>query len=87
MTFEKCQSALLSIRRMQGTRCPMVRVDLGDSVYRGRLARSDSDPEFRAGNGSPFGVIVLESLGLCRQTETVLQIAEIPEDGLQPLDG
>ena len=86
MTFEKCQSALLSIRRMQGTRCPLVRVELGDSIYRGRLARSDSDPEVRAGNGSPYGVIVLENLGLSRQPEIVLQIAEILENGLRPLD-
>lgn len=86
MTFEQCQSSLVSIRRKQGTRCPLVRVDYGGSVFQGRLARADSDPEFRREKTSPFGVLVLESLGQTRTPETVLQIANIPDDGLRSID-
>jgi hypothetical protein len=86
MTFETCQSVLVAIRRKQGTRCPLIRVDLGECVYRGRLARADSDPEFRSTSDSPFGVLVLENLGLTRQPETILQIADIPDDGVRSLD-
>jgi hypothetical protein len=86
MTFEQCQSVLVTIRKKQGTRCPLVRVDCGGLVVRGRLARSDSDPEFRRDNGSPYGVIVLEGIGLCRQPETIVQIASIPENGLRSID-
>ena len=86
MTFEQCQSVLVAIRRKQGTRCPLVRVDCGGMVVRGRLARSDSDPEFRRNNGSPYGVLVLEGIGLSRHPETFVQIASIPEDGLRSID-
>jgi hypothetical protein len=86
MTFDQCQRALIAIRRKQGTRYPLVRVDYGGSIYRGRLARADSDPEFHSEEGSPFGVLVLEQLGLSRRPETILQIADIPEDGLNPID-
>src|SRR3954451_6838883 len=86
MTFEQCQQALVSIRRKQGTRYPLVRVDYGGTVFRGRLARADSDPEFRSAANSPFGVLVLEQLGLSRGPETILQIANIPNDGLHPLE-
>lgn len=87
MTFEQCQSVLVSIRRKQGTRCPLVRVDCAGNVFRGRLARSDSDPEAQKqrGRNSPFGVLVLESPGLVRGPETILQIAEIPTDGVQSI--
>ena len=89
MTFEQCQTALMTIRRRQGTRCPLVRVDYGGAVYRGRLARADSDPEYRNRKdpSSPYGVLVLENLGLGRGPETILQIADIPAEGLKPLDG
>jgi hypothetical protein len=86
MTFDQCQQALVSIRRKQGTRYPVVRVDYGGTVFRGRLARADSDPEFRHDAHSPYGVLVLEQLGLSRGPETILQIANIPQDGLKPLD-
>jgi len=86
MTFEQCQTVLVAIRREQGTRCPLVRVDYAGTVVRGRLARADSDPEFRRGD-SPFGVLVVESLGLARGPETILQIANIPADGLHSIDG
>jgi hypothetical protein len=85
MTFEQCHSALVAIRRAQGTRCPLVRVECGGAVFRGRLSRADSDPEHRRGNPSPFGVLVLESLGLQRGPETIVQIASIPEQGLHSI--
>jgi hypothetical protein len=86
MTFEECRQALVSIRRKQGTRYPLVRIDYAGTIYRGRLARADSDPEFRHDPTSPYGVLVLEHLGLGRGPETILQIANIPPHGLQPLD-
>jgi hypothetical protein len=86
MTFDECQHALVAIRRKQGTRYPLVRIDYAGTVYRGRLARADSDPEFRHDASSPYGVLVLEQLGLGRGPETILQIASIPPHGLQPLE-
>ncbi len=86
MTFEECQQALVTIRRKQGTRYPLLRVDYGGTVFRGRLARADSDPEFRQASSSPYGVLVLEQLGLSRGPQTILQIANIPESGLHTLD-
>jgi hypothetical protein len=82
MTFEQCHANLLAIRRRQGTRCPAVKVAYNGTVYQGRLTRADSDPEFRRPQGSPFGVIVLENLGLSRAPETILQIASIPVNGI-----
>src|SRR4051794_14688409 len=83
MTFQSCQSALVAIRREQGTRCPLLRVDFGGWVFKGRLKRADSDPEYRRENHSPYGLIVLEDLGLVRGPETLLQIADIPDDGIK----
>jgi len=87
MTFQSCQSALVAIRREQGTRCPLLRVDFGGTVFKGRLKRADSDPENRHDSLSPYGLIVLEDLGLARGPETLLQIADIPEDGIKSLGG
>jgi hypothetical protein len=86
MTFEECQQALVSIRRRQGTRYPLVRIDYGGKVYNGRLSRADSDPEYRHDPASPYGVLVLEQLGLSRGPETILQIASIPTNGLRPYE-
>ena len=82
MTFEQCHTNLLAIRRRQGTRCPAVKVAYNGAVYQGRLTRADSDPEYRRTGASPFGILVLENLGLGRGPETILQIANIPEDGI-----
>jgi len=87
MTFEACHSHLVTIRRKQGTRCPLIRVDVGGAVYQGRLTRADSDPEYRKRSVTPYGVLVLEGLGLSRTPETILQIANIPEDGIRDLEG
>ncbi len=81
MTFEQCDANLATIRRRQGTTCPTVRVAYNGTVYQGRIKRADSDPEIRP-DDSPFGLIVLEQPGLVRGAETILQIANIPEDGI-----
>ncbi len=66
MTFDECHSTLAGIRQRQGTRCPLVRVD-----YAGRVDPGSSGPrrqrprvcaEARA--RFPYGVIILENLGL-----------------------
>ncbi len=85
MTFEQCQANLMTIRRRQGTRCPVVKVAYNGKIYQGRLTRADSDPENRRASASPFGVLVLENLGLGRGPETILQIADIPDDGIRDL--
>ena len=85
MTFEQCHANLVAIRRRQGTTRPAVRVAYNGVIYSGRVKRADSDPESRRSTASPFGVLVLENLGLARGPETILQIASIPEDGIRCL--
>jgi hypothetical protein len=87
MTVDQCHSHLQVIRRRQGTRFPLVRVDCAGTVYKGRLARADSDPEHRRRADSPYGILVLEGLGLARSPETIVQIATIPEGGIADLEG
>jgi len=87
MTIDQCQSALVDIRRRQGTRCPWVRVAYAGTTVLGRLARSDSDPEARRRGDSPYGLLVLEPQGLRQGPATVLQIADIPTGGLFSHDG
>jgi hypothetical protein len=86
MTFTECQSTLSAIRRKQGTRCPLIRVDYGGRIIQGRLTRADSDPENGHDASSPYGILVLEQLGLGRGPQTILQIANIPDNGLRPLN-
>jgi hypothetical protein len=86
MTFTECQSTLSAIRREQGTRCPLILVHYGGKVIKGRLTHADSDPENGHDASSPYGILVLEQLGLSRGPQTILQIANIPDDGLRPLD-
>jgi hypothetical protein len=85
MTVEQCHERLVAIRRKQGTRYPLIRVDCRGVMYRGRLSRSDSDPEHHKTSHSPFAILVLEGLGLTRGPETILQIANIPENGISDL--
>jgi hypothetical protein len=61
-------------------------VHYGGTVVRGRLTRADSDPEHHHDITSPYGVLVLENLGLSRTPETILQIANIPDGGLRELE-
>ncbi|AGA29237.1 hypothetical protein [Singulisphaera acidiphila] len=86
MTFDECQSTLAVIRQKQGTRCPLVRVDYAGRVIRGRVARADGDPGYGHEQSSPYGVIVLENLGLSPAPETILQIADIPKGALKELN-
>ena len=85
MTFEQCHQNLTAIRRKQGTKTPLIRVDYGGTAYHGRLGRADSDPERRRSNNSPYGVLILESVGLAPGPETILQISSIPEGGIDEL--
>ncbi len=82
MTVDECHERLLQIRQSQGTNSPLIRVDYGGTAYLGRLSRTDSDPDCRKRIDSPFGVLVLEGLGLAPGPDTILQIASIPDDGI-----
>jgi hypothetical protein len=86
MTVDQCHERLVDIRRKQGTRYPLVRVDCGGTSYRGRLSRSDSDPEHRREAHTPYSVLILEGLGLTRGPQTIIQIANIPDNGLRDLE-
>jgi hypothetical protein len=86
MTYEQCQSILDDIRRHQGTEGPMVQVTCGASVLRGRVNYSASGLAGRRNPNSPYGVLVLEEMGLARRPTSFVQIANIPEDGLSGLE-
>jgi len=82
MTFQKCQAILSEIRRRQGTDHPVLLVRLANGIVRGRLRRADTDRVKTRNPQSPFGVLELQQLGLGREAATLVQIANIPEDGL-----
>lgn len=82
MTFQKCQAILSEIRLRQGTDHPVLQVRLANGVVRGRLCRADTDRVKTRNPQSPFGVLELQQLGLGREATTLVQIANIPEDGL-----
>ena len=63
MTFEQCSATLKTIRRKQGRDAPWSGPITGGLALHGRLARADSDPEHQHDASSPYGVLVLESLG------------------------
>jgi hypothetical protein len=86
MTIEQCQRRVIAIRRRQGTRCPLVRVDYGGSIFRGRLTRADCDPEHRPGDRSPSGVLVVEEIGQGRGPEWIFSIASLGEDGIKDVE-
>ncbi|CAN5620861.1 hypothetical protein BH23PLA1_BH23PLA1_13770 [soil metagenome] len=86
MTFDECHDRLVSIRRKQGTRHPRVRIDCGEVVYRGRIARSDSDPEHRPAPLAPQGVLILEDLKVGRAAQTIVAIDAIDADGIREID-
>ncbi len=83
MTFEQCKTTLSEIRRHQGTEHPLLQITCSGSVVRGRLTRTDTDRPQRTEHGSPYGLLVLEQLGLVPGPLTFVQIASIPEDGLK----
>jgi hypothetical protein len=86
MTYEQCQAILDEFRRRQGTERPMVQVTCGTSVLRGRVSYSASGLAGRRNPNSPYGVLVLEQMGLSRGPASFVQIANIPDDGLLSLD-
>ena len=86
MTVDECHTQLTKIRRNQGTDSPLIRVDYGGTAYHGRLTRADCDLDRRAERESPYGVLVLEALGLAPGPETILQIGSIPEDGIAEIN-
>jgi hypothetical protein len=83
MTFEQCQAILSEIRRRQGTDHPLVQVTCSGSIVRGRLTRTDTDRPPRPNSRSPYGLLVLEQPGLVPGPLTFVQIADIPDGGLQ----
>ena len=86
MTYDRCQAILDEIRRRQGTDRPFVQVRAGTAVVRGRVARSTTAHGEHHNPSSPYGVLVLESLGLGRGSPSFVQIASIPDDGLSAID-
>jgi hypothetical protein len=83
MTFEQCKSTLSEIRHHQGTDYPLVQITCSGSVVRGRLTRTDTDSPPRSNRKSPYGLLVVEQPGLVPGPLTFVQIASIPEGGLQ----
>lgn len=86
MTYEQCQAILDDIRQRQGTERPMVQVTCGASILRGHVNYSASGLAGRRNPNSPYGVLVLEEMGLARRPASFVQIANIPEDGLSALE-
>lgn len=85
MTFDECHETLTKIRRGQGTRFPKVRIDCGGQVFKGRVARSDSDPEHRKSPLEPTGALVLEGLGVGKASKTVVPLGTIGAEAIRPL--
>jgi hypothetical protein len=85
MTVDQCQAVLARIRNRQGTDHPLVRVATSGLIVHGRLARTDTDRPPRINFRSPYGLLVLEQPGLVPGPLTFVQIATIPDDGLQEL--
>ena len=85
MTFEQCQAIVTEIRRRQGTDHPLVQVTCSGAVLRGRLSRADTDRPPRSNHQSPYGLLVLEQPGLFPGPLTFVQIASIPQGGIEEL--
>jgi hypothetical protein len=83
MTYDQCQAALDEIRRRQGTDRPLVRVMAGGIVVRGRVVRGLPG---RRNPKSPYAVLVVEQPGLTPGPASLVQIANIPEDGLRGIE-
>jgi hypothetical protein len=86
MTVEKCQTVLEQIRQSQGTDRPLVRVTTGKSVVLGRITSAAIPSPERRNPESPYALLKLEQIGLARAPISFVQIANIPDDGIAPLD-
>jgi hypothetical protein len=86
MTYDQCVAILEEIRRRQGTNRPLVQVRAGSFVHRGRVAQPSIGSGGRHNPNSPYGVLVLEQMGLGRAPASLVQIANIPEDGLSGIE-
>jgi hypothetical protein len=85
MTLDQCRGVLAGIRRRQGTRFPVVRVEADGTVLRGRIVHSDSDPDSDHDPSSPFGTITLAPLGLAASGEVILQIASLAKESMRDM--
>jgi hypothetical protein len=83
MTYDQCQAVLEEIRRRQGTDRPLVRVVAAGNIVRGRVMRGLPG---RHNPKSPYGVLVVEPPGLTPGPASLVQIANIPEDGLSGIE-
>jgi hypothetical protein len=86
MTVNQCQAILEELCRRQGTDRPLVQVVAGAAVVRGRLAHAPKGAARPRNPESPYGVLVLEHLGLTRGPSSLVQIASIPDDGLSGIE-
>ncbi len=86
MTLDQCQAILEELGRRQGTDRPLVQVVAGSCVVRGRLAPTAARPARPRNPESPYGVLVLEHPGLARGPSSLVQIANIPDDGLSGIE-
>jgi hypothetical protein len=77
MTFDECLAVLTAIRRNQGTRTPIVRVEYGGSQFRGRVVRCDADPEHRERVRRPYGLLVLQDPSLANRPDMMFQISDL----------
>ena len=82
MTAEQFESVLEELRRRQGTRRPLVQVATAEGTVRGRV---EDVIVQRRNPASPFGIVSIEQPGLVRGPSTLVQIAEIPDDGVHEL--
>ena len=81
MTFEQCQAAVQPCDRSRGPLARWSALTTAGTVIRGRLTRADSDLRNGNGNASPYGHHPGVP-GVVSRAETVLQIADIPQDGI-----
>lgn len=83
MTYDQCQAILDEIRRRQGTDRPLVRIITGKLTVRGRVALGLPG---RHNPTSPYGILIVEHPGLTPGPASLVQIANIPEDGLSAIE-
>lgn len=82
MTAEQFETVLDEIRRRQGTRNPLVQVDTAGRTVRGRVGDLVVDRSSRRPH-SPFGIVSIEQPGLVPGPQTLVQVADILDDGVR----